>query len=996
MKNLRLAALFIAAIVAAACGGGSSHKVGETYHGFKLEKKEFVKEMNCDVLQFKHTKSGARLIKVAADDDNKLFSITFFTTPNDDSGVPHIMEHSVLNGSEKFPVKSPFDILIKGSLNTFLNAMTGDDLTTYPVASMNEKDYFNLMDVYLNAVLFPNLRTDDRILKQEGWHYELTDINDEIVYKGVVYNEMKGALSNPQQELNYRVRRELFPDNTYGVESGGYPQAIPTLTQENFVKFHEEYYHPSNSFILLYGNADLDKELAFIDTDYLSKFTDNGKRLSVEPQKPFEAKRELDITYGVPEGANTANNTFLTYSIVTGLAPDPTLELSLDIIADAMVNHETAPLREALREAGIGKDVYAYSRSNRQFVFEIGVTNANPEDKARFAEVVESTMAKVAAEGFDVDAVEGILNRREFRLREGNTPNKGLMALFSTIHSMWFDQNDPISGMRYEKTIAEVKAGVKGTMLQDVVKNNLIGNPHTLVTAMRPEPGKEAKIEAETRKQLAEYKKSLSREQLEQLVEDTKALIEYQKTPDSPEAIASVPMLALSDISTDVNHYEVAEKNISGVKTLHYADFTGNILYTRLMFDLKAIPQELIPYANVLSALLGNMNTENYSYGDLENAVNKHTGGISAQLTSYLENYDDNKLIPLFVVAAKATQDKAKEMTVLLGEIVNTTKYNDIERLKNLVLRLQASEEEYAKSNGRGIATSRMLSYFSNDGMFDEITGGLEYYNFLTDLNSKLNAGKEQEVIDNLTRTAQLLFCQQNLTLGITCSNSNLSAFTPVFSDFVATLPQGDGKQYEWKFVCEPKNEGLITASKVQYVLQGGSFVSKGYKWDGKIRVMSQILSREYLQNTVRVQGGAYGGYCNFSPSGRVVFGSYRDPNLQETFDNYAGAPEYLRTFDADEVEMTRFIIGTISTLEGPTTPMIRGVQAIGNYYTKITKDQRLAERKAVLSTTKEDIRTYAPMVEDVLKENIYCVFGGESKIQQHKQLFKTTYNVVK
>ena len=995
MRKLSFVLLLAATCALCACSGGNTYKEGESYHGFRLEKKEFVKEMNCDVLQFKHTKSGARLIKVAADDDNKLFSITFFTTPMDDTGVPHIMEHSVLNGSEKFPVKSPFDILLKGSLNTFLNAMTGDDLTTYPVASMNEKDYFNLMDVYLNAVLFPNLRTDDRILKQEGWHYELNDVNDEITIKGVVYNEMKGSFSNPQTELRYQVDRNLFPDNTYGAESGGYPSAIPSLTQEQFVKFHQEFYHPSNSFILLYGNADLDKELAFIDTDYLSKFTDNGKRITIEPQKPFAAKKNLDITYSAAEGSNTADNTFLNYRIVTGSSTDYTLKAALSIIADAMVNHETAPLREALREAGIGKDVYAFASSANQIKFSIAVQNANPEDRGRFEQIVEQTMAKVAAEGFDADAVEGIFNSREFRLREGNSPNKGLMALYSLIHSMWFDQNDPIAGMRYENTIAEVKEGIKGTMLQDIVKQHLLGNPHTLVTTMRPEVGKEAKIEAETRKQLAEYKKSLSREQLEQLVADTKALIEYQKEPDSPEAIASVPMLALSDISPDVKFYSVEEKTMAGIKTLHHSDFTSNILYTKLMFDLKAIPQELIPYASMLSALLGNMSTEHYTYGALENAMNKHTGGISTYVDSYLEQNDDSKLIPQFVITAKANADKGKEMMELIGEIINTTKLDDIDRLKNLMLRLQANAEYSVKNDGRAVATNRMLSYFSNVGMFDEICDGLEFYRFITELHKKIEGGQTQEVVDKLRQTAQLLFCQKNLILGIVCSNSNLSGFTPSFTEFVNTLPQGDGTIHDWKFTHEAKNEGLMAASKVQYVIQGGSFAQLGHKYDGKIRVMSQVLSREYLQNTVRVQGGAYGGYCSFAPTGRVIFGSYRDPNLKETFDNYAGAPEYLRNFEADDVEMTRFIIGTISGMEGPTTPMSRGYTAISNYFTKTTKEQKLAERKAVLSTTKDDIRAYAPMVEEVLKQNIYCVFGGESKIQQHKDLFKTTYNVV-
>lgn len=993
-KRFLSIALLVVAVVVSSCSG-SKYKVGETYNGFKLEKKEFVQEMNCDVLQFKHTKSGARLLKVAANDDNKLFSITFFTTPNDDSGVPHILEHSVLNGSEHFPVKSPFDVLIKGSLNTFLNAMTGSDLTTYPVASMNEKDYFNLMHVYLDAVLFPNLRTDDRIMKQEGWHYELNDINEEVTIKGVVYNEMKGSFSSPTSELNYVNNKVLFPDNTYGVSSGGYPQAIPTLTQEKFVAFHQQYYHPSNSFILLYGDANLDKELAFIDSEYLSKFDDNGMKTTVEPQKPFEAKKELVATYNMPEGSATKDNTYLTYSVVTGSGTDAELSMGLELIADAMVNHETAPLRLALRNAGIGKDVYAYASNNLQNVFQIMVINANPEDKDKFNEIVESTMAKVAAEGLDADAVEGLLNRKEFRLREGNTPHKGLMSLFSVINSMWYNAQDPIAGLRFEEPIAKIKEGIKGTLLQDIVKNNLIGNPHTLLTVMKPEVGKEAKIVAQTRKELAEYKKSLSKEQLEQLVADTKALVEYQKESDKPEDVAKVPMLQLADISPEVQYYQVEEKSIADVKTLHFPEYTNNIVYANLYFDLKAIPQEMIPYAELLSTIIGDMSTETYTYGELQNAMNKHTGGVYTSVSTRIENDNDSKLIPQFVITGKSTIDKCQKMIELTGEIVNKTKYSDIERLKELITRHQASVEMNVKNDGRGIATTRMMSYYSPSAMFNELTNGLEYYNFITGVKNKFETNS-QEVIDNLNKVAQMIFTKKNLILGVTCSNENMATFNPAFTTFVSTLPEGDGKTYDWNFNYEVKNEGLMSASKVQYVIQGYNFKELGYEWNGKIRVLNQVLSREYLHNTVRVQGGAYGGYSSFSSSGNALFASYRDPNLKETLDNYAGAPEFLKKFDVDDVEMTRFIIGTISGMQGPTTPSSRGNMAIGNYFSKRTKAQMMADRKDVLSTTKEDIRSFEKMVSDILAKNVYCVFGSDAKIQDNKALFKNVYNVVK
>lgn len=989
-----LSLLAIVAILIVSCTG-TNYRVGETYSGFKLEKKEFLKETNCDVMLFKHIKSGARLVKIAADDPNKMFAITFRTTPENDWGTPHVMEHSVLNGSRNFPVKSPFDLLIKGSLNTFLNAMTSSDWTTFPVASMNEKDYFNLMHVYLDAVMFPNLLTDDRIMKQEGWHYELNDVNDEITIKGVVYNEMQGAYSSPERELGYQNDRVLFPDNTYGVESGGYPQAIPGLNQEYFVNFHKKYYHPSNSVIMLYGNANLEKELAFIDSNYLSQFTDNGQKITIEPQKPFDAPKEIEVTYSAPEGAELKDNTYLTYNVVTGSATDRLLNAGLSVIAQAMVSLETAPLRVALQNAGIGKNVYAYCYANVQNVFNITVLNANPEDKDRFKQIVDSTLARCAADGFDEKAVAGIINSTEFSLREGNTPQKGLMCLYQLTSSM-YEGDDVFEGLRYEDLMAKLKEGVKGTLLQDIIKNNLIGNPHALLTVCKPEPGKEAKIAQQTRQELAKLKKSMTKEQLEKMVADTKELIEYQKTDDTPEQIATIPMLALDDIDPKVNnYYEVTEKSMANTKTLFFPEFTSDIVYTNLYFNLFALPQELLPYAKLLDYLIGNLNTENYSYGDFENETNIQTGGLYTFMTVYTEKNDDAHLLPKLVVSGKATVDKSQQLADLILELVNKTKFDDVARLKELIARHQSSIESKVKSNGSAYAATRLSSYFSNQGMLMEKINGLDYYNFITKINNDFDSNS-QDVIAKLSQVAQLLFTRNNLIIGVACSQSNYKQLEPVFTKMIEALPEGDNTLNEWKFDLQPKNEGLMAPSKVQYVLKGFNFKQLKYPWNGKIRVLRQILSSDYLQNTIRVRGGAYGGYCVFQPNGNASFVSYRDPNLKETLDNYDATPEFLKNFAADSVEMLRYIIGTVSAMENPTTPSIRASMAVDNYFSKRTKADMEVERQAVLSTTVDDIKGYEQMVSDILKQNVYCVYGSNMKIQENKDLFKNVYNVAK
>ncbi|MBU8892482.1 MAG: insulinase family protein [Bacteroidales bacterium] len=995
MKN-KFFSLILLALVALiwACTPQSEFKVDQTYNGFKLVEKKFVKEVNANCLYFIHEKSGARLLKIDADDANKLFNIAFKTAPEHDYGTPHIMEHSVLNGSKNFPVKSPFDVLSKGSLNTFLNAMTGSDVTTYPVASMNDKDYFNLMHVYLDAVFNPLLYEDPRILKQEGWHYELDDIDGEVVYKGVVYNEMKGAFSSPTRELSYQVNKILFPDNTYGVSSGGYPTAIPGLDYEYFKSFHKKYYDPSNSYVLLYGNADLNKELQFIDSEYFSKYEKSDEKVEIPLQKPFDAKKYAEKSYPVPEGSSTKDNTYLSINFVTGLNTDQSHVMALNIIREALVNHESAPLRLALQEAGIGKEVRASVDNSKQNIFQIRVQNANPEDKDKFDKIVYETLQKVSEEGFDKSMIEGIVNRMEFNLREGNTPQKGMMYIMMSYQG-WFFADDPFLGLEFEKPLADIKAGINNGLLETIIKEQMISNPHALLMVLKPQPGLEKEISAQIKKELADYKASLSEEEIIQLVEETKALKEYQKQEDTPEALATIPMLSLSDISPEVEWYDLENKIVADIPVLHHEDFTNNILYANLFFDLRAVPQELIPYTKLLAEIIGLMSTENYTFGELDNALNIHTGGFYTNLNSYLEDYSDDKILPYFVVTSKAFTEKGSKLFELAAEILNTSKYDDAERLQAVLTRHQSRVESRVKNNGIGYAMTRLHSYYSNDGMFDELTGGLDYYNFITEIIENFDS-KNQEVSEKLAKTAEILFNQNNMIAAITCSEENYPTYTEGLQILVSSLPAGEGQINEWEFDLTKKNEGLMSASKVQYVIKGYDFKKLDYEWDGKMRVLNQILSREWVRNQVRVIGGAYGGFTGFSQSGNVYFASYRDPNLRETLDNYDASPEFLQKFEADENEMTRFIIGTISRMDRPTTASQRGSIAVSRYFRKTTIEELKTERNAVLNTTAEDIKSFEKMVSDILSQNAICVYGNTDKIKENKELFDEILNITK
>ncbi len=984
--TFRLYLLIAILAIVSGCSKKEAFKPGETYNGFTLVKKQFVEEINAECMLFTHDKSGAQLLKVANDDPNKLFNIAFKTAPENDWGTPHIMEHSVLNGSKNFPVKSPFDVLIQGSLNTFLNAMTGKDITTYPVASMNDKDYFNLMHVYLDAVFNPLIYSDPKILQQEGWHYELGSKDEPLSYKGVVYNEMKGVYSSPQSELEYLVYKNLFPDNAYGFESGGHPLEIPKLTQEYFIKFHQKFYHPSNSYILLYGNADLNKELEFIDREYLSGYDALEEKIEIPLQKAFSSIKEIEKTYPVQEGSPVADQTFLGLSFVAGKSTDRDLCMAFEVLSQALVNHESAPLRLALQEAGIGRDVRASFDELQQNVFNITVQNANPEDKDRFREIVFNTLQEVAENGLDKAMVEGIINRMEFNLKEGDSAQKGLMCLFMT-YQPWLHGNDPFAGLEFNKPLTEVKKALNSNLLEAAVQEHLLSNNHALLVVLKPEPGLQAKIEQATNEELNVYKASLNNDNLDNIIVQTTQLLEHQQREDTPEALASIPMLELTDIGKEIEWYPIGEKAVAGVPVLHYDDFTNDIVYANLYFDMKALPQELIPYASLLNALLGKMGTENYSFGELDNELNIHTGGFSTFTSTFFENQRDDQFLPLFQVTAKAVTAKTGKLFDLMEEILTRSDFNDTERLKELITRHQARVDANFKNNGLNYARNRVRSYYSNSGMFNELTDGLEYYRFVTSLTKDFDQ-KAGEIKSRLTETAGLLFTQNNLVAGVTGSEKEYAAFSEGMEKLAASLPEGNGQKMTWNFEFAKKNEGLLTASKVQYVVKGYDYKKLGIDYNGKMQVLNQVLSTDWLQNRVRVMGGAYGGFSGISPNGDVYFASYRDPNLSETIDNFNNSPTFLNEFNADEKTMTRFIIGTISGYDQPRNVSDKGNIAFRRYFEKTTPEFLKAEREAILSTTAEDIRSMSGIIEKILNQDYLCVYGNEGKIKENQSKF--------
>ncbi|MDZ7738658.1 MAG: insulinase family protein [Bacteroidales bacterium] len=966
----------------------------ETYEGYKILESRFVDEVNAECIHLEHIKSGAQVFKIKADDPNKLFAVAFKTVPESDAGTPHIMEHSVLNGSENFPVKSPFDVLMQGSLNTFLNAMTGADMTIYPVASMNDKDYFNLMHVYLDAVFNPLIYEDPRIFKQEGWHYELTDKEAPLIYKGVVYNEMKGSFSSPNRELSYQVYRNLFPDNCYRYSSGGYPTAIPELSYEEFLDFHRKHYHPSNSYILLYGDAELSSELQFIDKNYLSEYERSDKVVEIKHQEPFVQMKKVVGKYPVLENADTLDQTFLQLSYVIGDVTDRAHYMAYDVIADVLVNQESAPLKKALQEAGIGSDVSAYVDGNKQFAMHIMVRNANEEDLDTFYEITENVINKLVEEGLDKKALEGTINRMEFMLREGDSPQKGLIYGMQLL-SGWFFEGNPFMGLEFEKPLAEVKRSLEEDYMEQLIKDDLLNNNHSLLLALEPEPGLQAQIDKEIRAELESVKEDMGSDKIEELVKQTNELIEYQQREDSPEALETIPMLSLDDISKEVEWYEAEEREIGGIKTIYLNEFTNGIMYNRMLFDLRTLPLDKIQYVSLLSNLLGKFDTENYSYGELDNELNIHTGGFSSYINIYNNELDDNNYIPKFIIQSKSLRDKTGKMLELAGEIINTSDYTDKERLKTLLVRHHAAVDASVKNNGINYAIMRMQSYYSQTGVVNEMMSGLEYYWFLDELVKNFD-DKADEIVTALQQTAAALFNKSNMIAAVTCTEDDYENYTGELDLFASSMPEGEISRLDWDLVPVKNNEAFKTTSKVQYVVKGGNFKDLGYEWSGKILVLSQILSTDWLQNQIRVIGGAYGGFSGFERTGDMFFGSYRDPNLRESLEVYNKTASYLKDFEADEKSMTRYIIGTISGMDYPETASMKAGTALSRYFNGISRDFMQAERDDVLSTTADDISGMSKMVNELMEQDIYCVYGNNEKIENNKDLFMNIINPVK
>lgn len=956
-----------------------------------------VEDVQSDGFILRHKKSGARIAILSNNDDNKVFYIGFRTPPEDETGVPHIIEHTTLCGSKKFPVKDPFIELAKGSLNTFLNAMTYPDKTVYPVASCNDQDFKNLMDVYLDAVFNPNITKYEEIFKQEGWHYELTGEDDELKINGVVYNEMKGAYSSPDEVLSSQIYRSLFPDNTYSKDSGGNPEYIPKLTYEAYLDFYHKYYHPSNSYIYLYGDMDVVERLVWLDKEYLSLYDYKKVNSEINKQPAFDKIKNVEAQYSITMDDSQENKTYLSYNRVVGDSLDEMLYQAFDVLDYALVSSPGAPVKQELIDAGIGDDVYgSYDAGILQPVFSFVAKNANASQADEFESIIENTLKEVVKTGINKEALLAGINSSEFKFREadfGQFP-KGLLFGLNCLDSWLFDDMKPFIHLECLGTFAKLRKAVDTDYFEKLIQEYLLDNTHGSSVTVKPKRGLGNEGEEALAKELSDYKASLSDEEIKKLIEDTEHLKKYQEEPSSDEDLRKLPMLTRADMKKNAMPFSNIEDELLDVKVVRHDIESNGIDYISFLFDAGDFAQSELGYLGFFTNALGLVSTEKYSYTDLANATNIYTGGISTGTASHPDIKDRNNFVFKFEVKLKVLEKNLDKALELMEQMLLSSDFTDTKRLGELVAQIKARLQANLSSSGHLVAAMRSMSSFSRYALYQDELKGIAFYRSICHIEKELSESPKS-VSDKLAAIAKKLFARNRMLISFTGNNEAYGNAKPSLEKVIAGFNKMStiGNQAEVHF--NTAKEAFIDASQIQYVAKTGDFICEGYEYTGALRLLRIILSYDYLWINVRVKGGAYGCMNTFLRSGESYFVSYRDPNLSDTLDVYDRIPEYIKSFSPDERDMTKYIIGTFSALDTPMNPEAKGSRSLSAYLEGITYEQIQKERNEILNAQPEDIRRLADLVEAVLKKDSICVIGNENMIKESAGLFENVEKLI-
>lgn len=968
--------------------------IDSVVHGFKVLRHEFVEELQAEAYMLQHEQSGARLLYLGTEDDNKVFQIGFRTPPADDCGIAHIMEHSVLCGSRKYHLKEPFVDLVKGSLNTFLNAMTYPDKTVYPVASRNAKDFRNLMDVYLDAVFYPDIYTNHYTLRQEGWHYNLDSLDGELSYNGVVYNEMKGVYSSPDAFLEREAMQALFPDNCYKYESGGLPEAVPNLTQEQFEEFHRTYYSPENSYIYLYGDMDIDDTLAYLDKEYLSAFTATGKVDSSIPlQQTLPRTAEVRATYPIAAEESTEGKTYHELSLVVGQATDIKTQIALRLLETVLLESDASPLRRALIEAGVGNNISgSYSGSLEQPMFCVRAAGSEEELRDKFLSVTYKTLQDLTINGLDKKLLEASLNSMEFKLREadfGAYP-KGLIYGLGLM-DVWLYDGDPIRSLRFNQDIEELRAALKTNYYESLIEQYILDNTHRVLVTLVPEPGKEDRLREADASKMAALKATMDEATLQKHIDECAELHRRQAEPDSEEARAAIPILKRTDIRREVEDFTLDTKATEGGEILYMPAKTNKIVYTNWYFDITDMPAELIPYSFLLVDVMGKFNTQKYTYQEIATDSIMYTGGVSFNVhaNSAPEDSDDYRFY--MIVKAKCLLQNIAKTYDIIGSVATESLFADKDRLKELVFELKTDWEDSLFSRGQSIAIARLYSYTSGVARLNE-HDLFTYYQFLQKLCADFD-NQAEAILAKLDTIIKRCFNRSNYTLAYTCDEENRAEVEEACLSFVNSLPEAPKAGAPAELPLLTTNEGITLPGKVQYVAAGGNFAKHGHRFTGAMRILETILRYEYLWTKIRIQGGAYGATARFEINGLMALASYRDPQLVKSLEAYKGLADWLANVEIPQRELDKYVIGTISGMDTPLTNSMRLDQSVAYYLKAFPTELRQRIRNEVLDVTNADLQALSKVVGDTLSDGYICVVGGKQPIEENKELFNVVMN---
>ncbi len=968
---------------------------------YRLEYEEYLDDIKSAGIVLRHKKSGARICLISNDDENKMFCAAFRTPPTDSTGVPHIIEHSVLNGSKHYPSRDPFMQLIKGSLNTFLNAMTYPDKTMYPVASCNDKDFINLMNVYMDAVFYPNIYERPQIFQQEGWHYEMEDPADELKINGVVYSEMKGAMSSPDRMIWDRIAAHIYPDTTYGVNSGGDPTVIPDLTYEAFLDFHREHYHPSNAYIFLYGDCDMDERLRWMDENYLSAFDTIEPHTEVEKQPRFDSREPKRVveSYSVGSEDETEGKAFLAYSALGGSGMDAFECRAWGVLSDVLVYSDGAPVKRALLEAGIGEDVFGgYDSHMLENSFSIIAKNAKEGDLDRFYTIILDTLAKEVENGISERSLLACINRMEFSFREadyGGYP-KGLDYASTMLLSWLYDDGAAFSYMHTLDDFAELKKRIGTGYYEGLVKKYVLDTDHAVLLKLIPKRGLMEEEENALREKLAAYKASLSEEEIAKIVEDTKGLRAYQEADVTEEEKNCIPSLQRSDIPVETVPLTNREGTVGGCPAVFHDVETSGITYLKLRFDIGKIPHRYVPYVGLMGYILGRMSTKSHSFEELEIEKKLNTGSLSfwhytARKYGTMDDYR-----PMYSVNVRMLAEHVPAAMELIREILTETDLGDKARLWNILTELRSDKKREIMNSGNSVASARAVSYFSRMGCYTQALEGIDFYLFLCDLTDHYDE-RWEDLAANLKKVAAILFDPDRMIASVAADEAGVTALDAALPGLCDALRAVSGESLgaEEEYVPVKKNEAILIPSQVQYMAMAGNLGFDGMAYHGAMQVVKTAVNVDWLYQQIRVKGGAYGCGCAFDgDSNNVRFSSYRDPKVKETLDAFRGTGDFVRTVKFDEADLTKYIIGTFSAYERPMSPAGKASRSFDAYLSGLTYENIVARRREMLGITEAQFRSAADAFDAICRQGCTCAVGSETRLRENRDLFDTLVTI--